>query len=276
MTSPECRDAVDDPGTVRVLAADGSFAPTPAAEPYLALIDGARRRRPRGLLPRHGRHPRVRHAGDEPAAAGSARAVAAELRAGGGAGRLGPRGARRRTTSSRPTASTSSARIRGVDPVDIIRRHARAHPRRLESVRPEERQHPHLHARARLADAARDRPRAWASPSTGKSGTGDPERDEAVIVYYGDGASSQGDVHEAMVFAASYRTPEVFFLQNNQWAISVPVATQSRSPLHKRGEGYGIPVDPGRRQRRARELGRHPRRARRGALRASARARSRR
>ena len=62
----------------------------------------------------------------------------------------------------------------------------------------------------------------------GKSGTGDPERDEAVIVYYGDGASSQGDVHEAMVFAASYRTPEVFFLQNNQWAISVPVATQSR------------------------------------------------
>ena len=62
----------------------------------------------------------------------------------------------------------------------------------------------------------------------GRCGTGDPERDEAVIVYYGDGASSQGDVHEAMVFAASYRTPEVFFLQNNQWAISVPVATQSR------------------------------------------------
>ena len=66
----------------------------------------------------------------------------------------------------------------------------------------------------------------------GRCGTGDPERDEAVIVYYGDGASSQGDVHEAMVFAASYQTPEVFFLQNNQWAISVPVATQSRAPLH--------------------------------------------
>ncbi len=44
-----------------------------------------------------------------------------------------------------------------------------------------------------------------------------------------------------MVFAASFQTPEVFFLQNNQWAISVPVATQSRSPLYKRGEGYGIP-----------------------------------
>ena len=69
----------------------------------------------------------------------------------------------------------------------------------------------------------------------GTCGTGDPERDEAVIVYYGDGASSQGDVHEAMVFAASYRTPEVFFLQNNQWAISVPVATQSRvAAVHAR------------------------------------------
>ena len=88
----------------------------------------------------------------------------------------------------------------------------------------------------------------------GSSGTGDPERDEAVIVYYGDGASSQGDVHEAMVFAASYQTPEVFFLQNNQWAISVPVATQSRAPLYQRGEGYGIPSVAGRRQRRARQL----------------------
>ncbi len=75
----------------------------------------------------------------------------------------------------------------------------------------------------------------------GRCGTGDPERDEAVIVYYGDGASSQGDVHEAMVFAASYRTPEVFFLQNNQWAISVPVSTQSPAPLVRRGDGYGMP-----------------------------------
>ena len=65
-----------------------------------------------------------------------------------------------------------------------------------------------------------------------RDGTGDPETDAAVIVYYGDGATRQGDVHEAMVFAASYQTPQVFFLQNNQWAISVPVATpvaQSRS-----------------------------------------------
>lgn len=74
-----------------------------------------------------------------------------------------------------------------------------------------------------------------------RTGMGNPETDEAVMVYYGDGASSQGDVHEAMVFAASYNTPQVFFLQNNQWAISVPVSRQSKAPLYQRGAGYGMP-----------------------------------
>ncbi|WP_403021868.1 thiamine pyrophosphate-dependent dehydrogenase E1 component subunit alpha [Salinibacterium sp. GXW1014] len=75
----------------------------------------------------------------------------------------------------------------------------------------------------------------------GKTGTGDAERDEAVIVYFGDGATSQGDVSEAFVFAASYQTPQVFFIQNNQWAISVPVSVQSRIPLYLRPRGFGIP-----------------------------------
>jgi pyruvate dehydrogenase E1 component alpha subunit len=75
----------------------------------------------------------------------------------------------------------------------------------------------------------------------GASGTGDPENDQAVVVYFGDGATSQGDVSEAFVFAASYQTPQVFFLQNNHWAISVPVSRQSRTPLYRRGEGFGIP-----------------------------------
>ncbi len=73
-----------------------------------------------------------------------------------------------------------------------------------------------------------------------RTATGNPQTDEAVIVYYGDGASSQGDVHEAMVFAASYNAPVVFFVQNNQWAISVPFETQSKVPLYQRGAGYGI------------------------------------
>ncbi|MFD0996596.1 thiamine pyrophosphate-dependent dehydrogenase E1 component subunit alpha [Pseudoclavibacter chungangensis] len=72
-------------------------------------------------------------------------------------------------------------------------------------------------------------------------GTGDPSRDEATIVYFGDGATSQGDTNEAFVFANSYRTPQVFFLQNNQWAISVPVRVQSRTPLYKRAAGFGMP-----------------------------------
>jgi pyruvate dehydrogenase E1 component alpha subunit len=75
----------------------------------------------------------------------------------------------------------------------------------------------------------------------GKVGTGDPATDEAAIVYFGDGATSQGDVNEAYVFAASYQTPQVFFLQNNHWAISVPVSTQSRTPLYLRSSGFGIP-----------------------------------
>lgn len=75
----------------------------------------------------------------------------------------------------------------------------------------------------------------------GLSGTGDKHKDEAVIVYFGDGATSQGDVSEALVFAASYQSPQVFFLQNNHWAISVPVSVQSRTPLYQRGEAFGIP-----------------------------------
>lgn len=75
----------------------------------------------------------------------------------------------------------------------------------------------------------------------GGSGTGDVDIDTAVLVYFGDGATSQGDVNEAYVFAASYRTPQVFFLQNNHWAISVPVERQSRTPLYLRPAGFGIP-----------------------------------
>jgi 2-oxoisovalerate dehydrogenase E1 component alpha subunit len=75
----------------------------------------------------------------------------------------------------------------------------------------------------------------------GLVGTGDADKNEAVVVYFGDGATSQGDVSEAFIFAASYQTPQVFFLQNNHWAISVPVSVQSRTPLYLRAQGFGIP-----------------------------------
>lgn len=64
--------------------------------------------------------------------------------------------------------------------------------------------------------------------------------DEIAVAYFGDGATSQGDVHEAMVFAASYRVPVVFVCQNNHWAISEPVSVQSTHPIAGRAPGYGI------------------------------------
>ncbi len=82
---------------------------------------------------------------------------------------------------------------------------------------------------------------AMAMQRDGDVGTGDPERDAAVIAHFGDGASSQGDVNEAFIFAASYNAPVVFFCQNNQWAISEPIERQSRIPLYQRALGFGFP-----------------------------------
>ncbi|CAB4689690.1 MAG: pyruvate dehydrogenase (acetyl-transferring) E1 component subunit alpha [Actinobacteria bacterium] len=75
----------------------------------------------------------------------------------------------------------------------------------------------------------------------GAVGTGDPDRDTAVVAHFGDGASSQGDVNEAFIFAASYNAPVVFFCQNNQWAISEPIERQSKIPLYQRAQGFGFP-----------------------------------
>jgi pyruvate dehydrogenase E1 component alpha subunit len=72
-------------------------------------------------------------------------------------------------------------------------------------------------------------------------GTGEPDRDAAVIAYFGDGASAQGDVNESFVYAASTNAPVVFFCQNNQWAISQPVEKQSRIPIYQRARGFGFP-----------------------------------
>ena len=67
------------------------------------------------------------------------------------------------------------------------------------------------------------------------------EDGEAVIVYFGDGATSQGDVSEAFIWASVFNAPVVFFCQNNQWAISEPQERQSRIPLYQRARGFGFP-----------------------------------
>lgn len=75
----------------------------------------------------------------------------------------------------------------------------------------------------------------------GAVGTGDTERDTAVVTYFGDGATAQGDVNEALVFAAVNNAPLVLFCQNNQWAISEPTTHQARVPIADRGKGFGVP-----------------------------------
>jgi pyruvate dehydrogenase E1 component alpha subunit len=74
-----------------------------------------------------------------------------------------------------------------------------------------------------------------------KDGKVGSDEGEAVIAYLGDGATSQGDVNEAFIFASVFNAPVVFFCQNNQYAISEPLERQSRIPLYKRASGFGFP-----------------------------------
>jgi pyruvate dehydrogenase E1 component alpha subunit len=74
---------------------------------------------------------------------------------------------------------------------------------------------------------------SWASKLQG---------DERVtVVHFGDGATSEGDFHEAMNFAGVFDTPTVFFCNNNGWAISVPVERQTASPtIAEKADAYGM------------------------------------
>ncbi|WP_261799194.1 thiamine pyrophosphate-dependent dehydrogenase E1 component subunit alpha [Microbacterium wangchenii] len=239
MTGLEETGTHDDQELVRLLDADGSFAPTPAAERYRgiaeALSDAELEQFYRDMvsirafdrqatnLQRQGQLALWPPSwGQEAAQVGSVRAARAQ-------DHLFP--------SYREHVV---ARVRGVDPLHILRlmrglTHGGWNPFDPANG------NTHLYTLVLGAQTLHATGLAMGLVFDGKCGTGDPERDEAVIVYYGDGASSQGDVHESMVYAASFNAPEVFFLQNNQWAISVPVSTQSRSPLYRRSAGYGIP-----------------------------------
>jgi pyruvate dehydrogenase E1 component alpha subunit len=66
-------------------------------------------------------------------------------------------------------------------------------------------------------------------------------RDEVAVVLLGDGATSEGDTHEALNFAAVWQDPVVFLIQNNGYAISVPLSKQTAAPsLAYKGVGYGM------------------------------------
>jgi 2-oxoisovalerate dehydrogenase E1 component alpha subunit len=68
------------------------------------------------------------------------------------------------------------------------------------------------------------------------------QQDQVALVLLGDGATSEGDTHEALNFAAVWKAPVVFLVQNNGYAISVPLAKQTAAPtLASKGVGYGVP-----------------------------------
>jgi 2-oxoisovalerate dehydrogenase E1 component alpha subunit len=69
----------------------------------------------------------------------------------------------------------------------------------------------------------------------------DATEDEAAIVYFGDGATSQGIVSEAFSWSSVFQAPVVFFCQNNQFAISAPPERQSRAPIYQKAAGFGFP-----------------------------------
>ncbi|MDY6766431.1 MAG: pyruvate dehydrogenase (acetyl-transferring) E1 component subunit alpha [Candidatus Nanohaloarchaea archaeon] len=74
---------------------------------------------------------------------------------------------------------------------------------------------------------------AWASKKRGE--------DAATLVYFGDGATSEGDFHEGMNFAGAYDLPVVFLCQNNQYAISMPREDQTgAATLAQKAVAYGF------------------------------------
>jgi 2-oxoisovalerate dehydrogenase E1 component alpha subunit len=126
--------------------------------------------------------------------------------------------------------------VRGARPADFVlewrgEEHAAYDPERLRTAPPQIIIGAHaLHATGYAMGIRRDDELSGGAPSGDVS-----------VAYFGDGATSQGDVNEAMVFAASFRAPVVFVCSNNQWAISEPVGVQSTHPLASRAPGFGIP-----------------------------------
>jgi pyruvate dehydrogenase E1 component alpha subunit len=68
------------------------------------------------------------------------------------------------------------------------------------------------------------------------------QKDDVAMVFFGDGATSEGDFHEGMNFAGVFQAPVIFVCQNNHWAISIPLSKQTRSKtLAQKALAYGMP-----------------------------------
>ena len=143
----------------------------------------------------------------------------------------------RRTTPSRPTASTASPGAGTSTRSTLLGLYRGVN---LGGWDPAEHNF-HLYTIVIGAQTLHATGYAMGIQRDGAVGTGDPDRDAAVIAYFGDGATAQGDVNEAFVFASVFNAPVVFFCQNNQWAISEPNERQTRIPLYQRAGGFGFP-----------------------------------
>jgi 2-oxoisovalerate dehydrogenase E1 component alpha subunit len=223
--------------TVQLLTPAGELHPTPEAEPYLPLVEAL----PDSMLEQFYRDMAISRRIDI-ACANLQRQGQLALWVpshGQEAAQVGSARAALRHDHIFPSYREHIVGIiRGLDPVNIL---SLLRGATLGGWNPAENGNFHLYTLVLASQTLHATGYAMGLQFDGLVGTGDPDTDTAVLVYYGDGASSQGDASEALVFASSYQTPQVFFIQNNQWAISVPVSRQSRSPLSLRGGGFGMP-----------------------------------
>jgi 2-oxoisovalerate dehydrogenase E1 component alpha subunit len=213
LPTPEPVRLLDETGRALPGAAPTRLRPEELAALYRALVVGRRFDRQATALTRQGRlavYPSSN--GQEACQVGSVLAL-------------------RRSDWVFPTYRESVALVtRGIDPVEVLTLFRgdwhlgydpRAHRAAPQST-PLATQA--LHA-VGLADAARRR-----------------GEDLVALAFVGDGATSEGDFHEALNFASVWRAPVVFLVQNNHWAISVPLDKQTHAPsLAHKGIGYGMP-----------------------------------
>ncbi|MCU1437437.1 MAG: Pyruvate dehydrogenase [Naasia sp.] len=225
----------DERASVQVVTPDGRFEPNAAAEEYLPYLervtDDDQRRfyRDMAVVRRFDAEAgHLQRQGQLALWAGSHGQEAAQVGSG--------RALRAQDTIFPAYREHAVAKIRGVDLLDVLRL-----MRGLTNGGwvPEEVGNFHLYTLVIGAQTLHATGYAMGVALDGAP-TGDPERDEAVLVYFGDGATSEGETSEAFIWATSFATPQVFFLQNNHWAISVPVSRQSRTPLVDRAAGFGL------------------------------------
>ena len=213
-----------------------------------------RRRGDQGLLPRHGPGPPDRHRGDRPAASGRARHLGSACSARRPRRSAPAARCATRTSSSRPTASTAS-------PGAAASTRCTCSACSAASTRAAGTRAPTTSTSTRSSSAPRPctRPATrWACSATARSAPATPTATPPSSRTSATAPRSQGDVNEAFIWASVFNAPVVFFCQNNQWAISEPIERQTRIPLYQRAAGLRLPRRARRRQRRPRDVRRHP------------------